>query len=976
MRRIPLATYRLQFNKDFRFADACGILGYLHDFGVTDIYASPILASRRGSSHGYDATDPTRIDPDLGTDADFAHFQRELEAHGMGLVLDVVPNHMAASNENPWWVDVLENGAASPFASYFDIDWHPPSRTLNNRILLPVLGKPFGEVLDSDEIQLVRQDERFYIRYYELLFPLAAHSYRRVLSERPAVTAESDGWATNLRELVDSPAACNEFEGIVVGLSSLFDAAVGGPAARTSAERRLQFNALHERLRQLLQSEPRIGAFLDDSVRGFNGTPGKAESFSALERLLGQQHYKLAFWQSTTETINYRRFFTITDLVGVHIEDPLVFEAAHGYLLRAFGGTAFTGFRIDHIDGLRDPLGYLTKLQERLAAQAGDGIANSAFGNGRAASGPAFLLVEKILGHEQLPTEWPVNGTTGYDYLNFANGLFVNEKNGPGLERAYCSFIGRSADWPDVLYQKKKQVMGSLLNPEMQALGRALSELAAEDRYAREIPPTELTEALIETTGALPVYRTYIRNLEIPESAREIIASAIAAARERRPQLNPRAFDFVSDVLLLANPPHVFPEQREGRLNFVMRWQQVTGPIVAKGLEDTALYVYLPLASLNEVGGDPRPSETASANDFHAYIQKRSAHWPHAMNASTTHDTKRSEDARMRINALADVPDEWATGVREWAEENARFKSHVDGQLVPDRNEEYLLYQTLLGICPACPPHGDEREQLVRRLQDYVVKATREAMVHTRWTRPNEDHENALVQFVARVLDPSNGAFRQSFTAFHREIARVAAKNSLAQTMLKIAAPGIPDFYQGAELWDLRLVDPDNRTRVDFAKRVELLASLCANFERPSRAQLCSLVSNWRDGRVKLYVIWKTLQVRARARDLFESGDYLPLDLAGPRSEEVLAFARRNADVWAIGVIPRWRAFDPTGATEHGGRLGTDWRETKITLPRAAPSEWESVLTREKVHSRAGEITVADALSVFPTALLFSNRQF
>jgi (1->4)-alpha-D-glucan 1-alpha-D-glucosylmutase len=955
MARVPLATYRLQFNKDFRFADALGLLEYLGELGISDIYASPVLSSRRGSPHGYDATDPTHIDPDLGSEEDFAQLQREMEARGMGLIFDLVPNHMAASSENPWWMDVLENGPASPFAPYFDIDWHPPSRKLANKILLPLLGKPFGEVLDSGELRLVRHQDRMYISYFESLFPLAAHSYGRVLSHRaPAL----------LRELAGNSPASDEFEGILAGFSSLFESSMTSPSLESSGERRLKFGALRDRLRTLLGSEPHIAAFVDSMIAEFCGSPDDPASFSLLDRLLAEQHYKLAFWQSTTETINYRRFFTITDLVGVRVEDPLVFEATHGYLLNVLARNARAGLRIDHIDGLRDPLSYLNKLEERLRAR---GANPEQAPGGTPPEGRTFLVVEKILeGSERLAPDWPVSGTTGYDYLNFSNGTFVNSGNGPALERLYTAFIGRPAEWVDVLYGKKKLVASTLLNAEMRALGRALAELAAEDRYAREIAHSELTEALVEVTISLPVYRTYTRNLEISDQARNFIREALIAARQRRPQLNTQALDFVGDVLLLANPPHVFPEQREARLAFVMRWQQFTGPVVAKGLEDTALYVYFPLLSLNEVGGDPRPSRAASQEQFHAYIQERLKQWPHSLNATTTHDTKRSEDARMRINALSDVPDVWATRIREWAEANMRHKTDVQGELVPDRNEEYLLYQTLVGVCPPGGLDSGDRDGLVGRVQAYAVKATREAMVHTRWTRPNQAHEEAFTAFVARILDPSNTPFVESFAAFHREIARVAAQNSLAQTLLKVASPGVPDFYQGSELWELRLVDPDNRTPVDFAARRGFLSDLSSNFSAPSRQQICSLLANWENGKVKLYVVWKGLATRVAHRELFESGEYLPLSVIGPRAREVFAFARTDRKSWAVLILRRSAPFDSSTAA--------GWDATFVGLPKGAPAAWKNVLENRELR-RDGRFSVAEALKLFPANLFIATNQ-
>ena len=597
--RNPSSTYRIQLNPDFRFGDVRNILDYLHELGISDLYLSPILASRKGSNHGYDVIDPTRLNPDLGSEEEFAALQTDLQARGMGLLVDIVPNHMAASAENPWWMDVLENGAQSAFASFFDIEWHPHARSLDGKILLPILGRPFGEALDSGEITLAYADGRFVLQYFETLLPVSPRSYYEILNHR----------AERLKKrLAEDHPAYHEFAGILA--SALDLARADRRAAETAAERRLRFESARDRLRAIVNSRPEVAQFVRENIAEINGRQGDPASFGYLQRLLAEQNYKLAFWQNLNESINYRRFFTIADLVGVRVEDPLVFEATHGYILRLVSKTPFAGLRIDHIDGLRDPLAYLNKLQERLAANGPDPAFSS------------YVLVEKILAlHENLPEDWPVSGTTGYDYLNRANGIFVNPEGARELEEIYASFIGRRQEFSDVLYQKKKLVMNTLLGVEMRTLGRHLAELAAQDRYARELERRFLIDALIEVTACLPVYRTYIRNMEVPPQATSYIDDAVEAARKRAPQLTPAYFNFVREVLLLLNPPHVLPDQREARLAFVMRWQQFTGPIVAKGFEDTALYVYHPLLSLNDVGGNPRPSETASPEMFFSFLQ-------------------------------------------------------------------------------------------------------------------------------------------------------------------------------------------------------------------------------------------------------------------------------------------------------------------------------------------------------------------
>jgi len=790
---IPSATYRLQFNRNFRFADATQIIDALHKLGITHIYASPILGSRRGSEHGYDATDPTRIDPDLGSEEDFFTFQDALRERGMGIILDIVPNHMAASSENPWWMDVLENGPGSAYASFFDIDWHPGPRSLEGKILLPVLGQPFGEVLDAGELSLLLKRGKFFIQYYDSACPLSPKSYRHVLIHRIDKLKES---------LAESTPAYGEYVGILDSLAALFRNESNVP--ESPADKRLKFEGIRGRLGQLLETSEEIRQFVQANIDEFNGSRDDPASYRLLEALLSEQYYKLAHWQNINESINFRRFFTITDLIGVRVEDPAVFEATHFMVLRIAARHASVGLRIDHVDGLRDPEGYLQKLRERLREnEPKDRTAHS------------YLLVEKILApHEQLPEPWPIEGTTGYDFLNFVNGIFVYRDNAAVLEQIYSHFIGKEWDFEEVALEKKRLVMNGILGVEMRTLGRQLAELAGDDRYARELPRPDLFSALMETTACLSVYRTYARNLALADSDKLVLEGAIEKARASKPHLDPACFDFLKEVLLLETPPHVLPRQREARLAFVMRWQQFTGPIMAKGVEDTALYVYYPLVSLNEVGGSAQPSAAPSKEEFFLFLKQRQEHWPHGMNATTTHDTKRSEDVRARISVLSEIPEQWEEHLNRWAELNAVHKVDIAGHKAPDANEEYFLYQTLLGTYPAA---GNPPDSLLQRLQDYVVKATREASVHTRWMRPNVMHEQALSKFVEGILDPRhNQAFLADFSALHETVSFFGMINSISQSLLKITCPGVPDFYQGSEFWDLRLVDPDNRRPVDF----------------------------------------------------------------------------------------------------------------------------------------------------------------
>ena len=944
-KHLPSATYRVQLNQDFRFADTLKILDYLHELGISDLYLSPVVASRKGSGHGYDVTDPTRINPELGTEEEFAALQTELQNRGMGLLLDIVPNHMAASAENPWWMDVLENGAQSAFAAFFDIEWHPHSRSLDGKILLPVLGRPFGEALDSGEIKLEFQDGRFFFQYFDSLFPLTPRSYHAILDHR----------CNRLKEILGEEAsAYHEYSGILASFRELSGA--DRRAGETAAERRLRFESARDRLKSLMVSSKEVASFVEEDVADINGKEGDPGSFRFLQRLLAEQNYKLAFWQNLNESINYRRFFTIADLVGVRVEDQLVFEATHGLILRLVSKNPFAGLRVDHIDGLRDPLAYLNKLQERLSSDEAQKETS------------AYVLVEKILArHENLPDDWPVCGTTGYDYLNEANGLFVEPEGARRIDEIYSTFIGRKQSFTDVVYQKKKLVMNKLLGVEMRTLGRQLAELAAQDRYARELNREQLIDALIEVTACLPVYRTYIRNMELPAQATQYIEEAVTAARSRAPNVSPACFDFVREVLLILNPPHVLVDQREGRLAFVMRWQQFTGPIVAKGLEDTSLYVYHPLLSLNEVGGDPDPSDVAPLEDFYAFLESRRK-WPGSLNATSTHDTKRSEDVRARLNALSEMPSEWNEHLAVWAKQNAQHKDQVDGQAVPYRNEEYFIYQTLLGVWPL---NQEACATLVTRVQEHILKATREAMVHTRWTRPNQPHEDALLKFVARILSKDdNREFFQDFRQFQKKVAYFGMVNGLSQTLLKIAVPGVPDFYQGSELWDLRLVDPDNRGPIDFAKRAAALESIA---HADSSQALRNLVENWHDGSIKLYLIWKAIRFRRNHDDLFRHGEFVPLQSAGANARNVTAFLRKHGTSWALAAIPRWLSQVPTKAQRE-----FDWSDTRLALPADSPAGWNSILARTQLASKneggARHVMVSDLFQEFPVAFFHAER--
>jgi (1->4)-alpha-D-glucan 1-alpha-D-glucosylmutase len=949
--RVPIVTYRLQFNPGFRFADAQALVPYLHALGITDIYASPILKARRGSTHGYDVTDPTCLNPELGTGAEFETLVGELRGRGMGLLLDIVPNHMAASSENRWWVDVLENGPSSRYAPCFDIDWHPdPADGVpENAVLLPILGARYRRVLQDRKLILGLDKEGFFVRYQAVRLPLDPKSYRMLLTHRLESLKEALGEADRaLQELMH-----------LLDIIERLPVRTATDAEELEARRRDK-EVIKERLWALYSTSPKIGEFIDENVRIFNGQGKDPEGPHLLEQLLADQAYRLAFWREGIEKINYRRFFDLSDLIGVRVEDPEVLEATHALVFRLADEGKVTGLRVDHIDGLYDPLAYLQRLQGRLGARQPAG------------AGPSFYaVVEKILGgDEQLPEDWPACGTTGYDFLNALNAVFVDGRGVKLLDAVYRRFTGSQLDFGDVVYESKKQVMQDLFGAELRTLGHRLGRLA-NDHNGRGLSRKELVQALVEVTACLPVYRTYTRGLEVSPSARSYIEGAVEEARRRNPGVSASARDFVRRVLLLDFPAPSMAERRERWRRFVMRWQQFTGAVMAKGLEDTALYRHNRLISLNEVGSAADgaiPSD--GAGRFHRHNVRTLQRWPHTLNATSTHDTKRSEDVRARLNVLSELAGVWARRLSRWSRMNRDKKGLVNGRPVPDPSEEVLLYQTLVG---AWPLEAEEVSEFRRRLQTYVIKAAREAKVYTSWRRPDGAHEKALTRFVEACLDRSRpNEFLADFLPFQRRIAHYGALNSLTQVLLKIASPGVPDLYQGTELWAFSLVEPDNRRPVDFPKRSQLLDELKRQEANDALGLVQELLADWQDGRIKMYLTWKALAFRKGHPALFEDGAYLPLRVSGERKEHVVAFARHQGGNWALVAVPRLVAgLVAQGRLPVGRRT---WKDTAIALPARAPERWVNVLTGETLTaSRVPGGQVIHLHSVFlhlPFALL------
>ncbi len=912
MLRIPAATYRIQFNAGFTFEDARRIADYLHDLGITDLYASPILKARKGSGHGYDVVDSTALNPELGTEEEFTRLHETLEQLGLGFLLDIVPNHMAASQENSWWMSVLENGVHSRFLHYFDIDWSSVTARgqTEQKVLLPILGKPYGEAIESGEIKLAFGEDGFHFTYYDKRLPLAPKSYNQILREC-VQSLPTEGVAVELRDLV------------------------AGEDTVTNSR------FLKETLARIYEESLEFRKALDAVIVRINGEAGNADSFNALDTLLDAQYYRLAYWRIASEKINYRRFFDVTDLVGVRIENPEVFEARNRRTLELIAEGKVTGLRIDHIDGLFDPIGHMKKLQLRLADPMRDQQPTN-----------FYVLVEKILaGDEVLPKSFEVCGTTGYDFLDTVNALFVDPEGLARLTGFYRDFTGITESFGDICYERKKQIISELFSGEMRALGKQIGELSMHDRNARDFAPVELLAALTEITACMHVYRTYIReDSPITGEDRAFIKRAVDEARRRAGSaLDQRMFAFLEKVLLVDPPSYVETERARWRA-FVMRWQQFTGRVMAKGVEDTSFYNYNRLLSLNEVGGDPgRDGNFDPLEEFHQRNERIQRDWRGTQNATSTHDTKRSEDVRARINVISEIADSWEKDVRRWSEMNEPLHRGD----VPDRNVELLIYQTLLGMWPV---DEEELHTVEERLRQYLEKASREAKTHTSWIDPNVEYEKGLLDFGSAIL--GNLDFRASMMRTQRRVAFHGFLNGLSQLVLKMMSPGVPDFYQGTEIWDLSLVDPDNRRPVDYEQRRSMLKKLKASFERGS-LDLGTMQRRFFDGRIKLFVTWRALELRTRRPELFERGEYRPLRSTSP---SVCSFLRGD-DV--LVAVPRLT----TRITKPGtSPVGDAWGDA--TLPIESRGTFRDIFTGVILELSGVPVPVAQVLATFPVAIL------
>ena len=952
-RRVS-ATYRLQFTKDFRFADAEVLVPYLHSLGISHLYASPIFAARPGSLSGYDTIDFSLINPEFGGEPAFDSLVRALHSHGMGMIVDFVPNHMSAQPQwNLWWRNVLANGPSSSVSEFFDIDWYPANSSLHGKVLLAILGRQYGEVLESGELRIQYCDGEFSLLYADFNLPLNPRQMKFLFRHR---------WDRFVAQGSIEPSVRQEFESILFHLDHIPDYRQAGTESRIERERETVIAA--RRLAQVIEGSPAIRRHLDSVIEEFNGQPGKPESFNLLHTLLEQQPYRLSYWRTAMQQINYRRFFDVNDLIGLRMEYQPLFQAAHVKLIELAEKCSIDGVRLDHIDGLLDPQQYLLQFR--------DATTHS--------KQPLYLIVEKILARQEwLSPEWPVDGATGYEFLALLNGLWVQENSLSEIGSIYRAFCGRIKPERDVVYTAKRLITATSMASELNVLAHELNRLSEHDRRSRDFTLDGLKEALREVVACFPVYRTYISERGFSSTDEMAINEAIGQAKRRNPTLESSIFEFIR--------AHICPVRRPGeagdafaqRLRFAMKFQQYTSPVQAKGMEDTVFYRYSPLASLNEVGSGAGRRAT-TPKEFHDANLQRMERWPDAMLTTSTHDTKRGEDARMRIHVLTEMPQEWSSSLHEWSQTNEPARTEVNGQPAPDRADEYLYYQSLLGMWPPHRQHVDD--DIVSRMKAFMNKALKEAKVHTSWINPSNDYDAAVEKFVEQTLHgPDAPAFLASFIPFGERLAALAAWESVSQIALKMMSPGVIDTYQGGELWDLNLVDPDNRRPVDFVTRQQRLQALTESLGTPGRSiehrtgAIADLCRQWWTGDIKLLYVSLGLQLRARRPELLARGSYLPLRVEGPHADHLVAFARLHQGNALLTIAVRWFA-SLLSAPDSLSDLKESLRDTFIAVGDAAPNNthFRNVLSGAdvQVDKETGMLRTGEVLPGLPAAWLES----
>jgi (1->4)-alpha-D-glucan 1-alpha-D-glucosylmutase len=947
-KRPPRATYRVQLNREFKFVDAARIVPYLARLGISHLYTSPVLKARSGSTHGYDVVDHTVLNPEIGTQEEFDELVDTLHAHQMGLIVDIVPNHLGIMGcDNEWWLDLLENGPAAQSASNFDIDWRPNRASLRNRVLVPILGGSLGSVLERGELKVEFDPTRgsFLVRYFDHCFPIDPREYPQIFA---GAFSEDDP------ELPPDNPDRADFESLLTTFANL------PPRDDDSADSRgvryRDKEAHKRRLVRLIERSPAVLAKIEEAVNRINGTVGDPRSFDQLDHLLDSQAYRLAYWRVAVDEINYRRFFDVNDLAALRMNEPIVFEQTHAFIFKLIEAGKIDGLRIDHSDGLFDPHEYFEQLQGHFGAQPGEK--------------PLYVVTEKILAaHERLPTSWAVHGTTGYDFVALVNGWLVNADHEEALTKLYRQFTGVNDPFDELAYQAKKLVMRTSLAAEVEVLATQLDRIAQQDRHTSDFTRAAMRDAIVETIARFPVYRTYVSKRGVADEDRRIVTWAINVARSNSGGGELSIYDFLRDVLLgdaAADRPEA---QRRAMLEFAMKFQQVTAPVTAKGIEDTAFYRYHRLISANEVGGDPNRIAFSNAA-VHQENLERARTWPHSMLASSTHDTKRSEDARARIAVLSELPELWRRHVLRWSRFNRSKRRQMENGSAPSRNDEYLIYQTLLGVWTP----EESAETLVPRLQAYLVKATREAKRATSWMTPNADYEDGTTTFAARLLEnPEQNAFLRDFTTFAEIVRYFGHLNSVAQTVLKLTSPGVPDTYQGTEVVALALVDPDNRRPVDYEANARTLGEIeNITGADDSAVALAAAFGTPQANTAKLFVTWRLLQLRRELAEVFAQGDYEPLSVSGAAKEHVLAFSRSSGNSSVIVILAKWMA--QLMKAERALPVAQVWGDTAIALSRNQGSMRDVFTNMSIAAGEDNQLLASEVFKSLPVAVLVSEK--
>jgi len=934
------ATYRMQLHSEFGFRAAAAQVDYLHRLGVTDLYVSPIFVAAKGSRHGYDVVDHERLNPELGGERDFEHLSRELTTRRMGLCVDWVPNHMGNSpGENPWWEDVLENGQSSVHAVAFDIDWAPLKNELRDTVLLPVLPDQYGRVLERGDLRVELDGGRFFVRHGDRRFPLGPKSLLELVER----AASSTG-------LPENDPQQQELESLRASLFHLPDRLSYSEFDRK--ERHREKEVFKRRLDRLVGESPRVAAAFHAALHRLNGNPGDAASFDALDRLLGQQSYRLASWRVASQEINYRRFFDINSLVALRMEEPLVFERAHRKLFQLMAKNAIQALRLDHTDGLYDPLTYFETLQRQFKATMV--LDHSATPDD--ASRPLPILVEKILGaFEKLPASWPVDGTTGYEFAASAVGVTIDRDAEEAMTELYREFTDDTRSFEAHVYESRVRTLLDSLASEVNMLARRLERIAASRRQFRDFTLVSLTRALIEIIAAFPVYRTYVRAGSPPSEvdARQIQLAVQLARRRTSPTLDTSVFDFIQETLLPNGNGSSADHSDSER--FALRFQQLTGPAMAKSVEDTAFYRYHRLIALNDVGSDPS-TFGVSLERFHAQYAERLRSWPLSMVTTSTHDTKRGEDAAALIVLLTEIPDEWRSTVFEWGALAEAHRSRAGDALAPSRRDEYMYYQALIGAWPFGWDGEEGRLEFVTRMRAFMHKATREAKEETSWASPNAEYDESVAQFVEGTL--GDASLRAKIAGFCSRLGTYGATNAIAKVLLRLCSPGVPDTYQGAELWNQGMIEPDNRGPVDYERRCALLDEIRSDSDRAKLIE--RLLTRWSDGALKLFVTHVALSARSERRDVFVHGDHAPL----PAGEHLIAFIRTTTQASVIVCVPRFALRLTRG--ERPWPLADVWGDQTLLVPAG---RYTDAFTLREFQTQ-GTLRLSELFATFPLALL------